>query len=95
MASLDHLKFLNAQIKILLDEAKMVARELTRDGELRQQSNADYSGLEQYMNYTQQNVARSELENVAMPRVFYATEEGWEAIQRLFDEDENERGMSR
>jgi hypothetical protein len=87
MASLDHLKFLNARIKILLDEAKMVARELTRDGELRQQSNADYSGLEQYMNYTQQNVA--------MPRVFYATEEGWEAIQRLFDEDENERGMSR
>lgn len=67
MASLDHLKQLNAQIKILLDEAKMVARELTRDGELRQQSNADYSGMEQYMKYAQQNVAQSEVENERGP----------------------------
>jgi len=54
---------LNTQIKILLDQAKIVAQELTRRGELRQQSNADYSGMEEYMKYTQGNIARRELEN--------------------------------
>ena len=28
---------------------------------------------------------------VAVPRVFYASEEGWSAIARLLDEDENQQ----
>ena len=27
---------------------------------------------------------------VSMPRVFYATEEGWEALQKLLDEEEKQ-----
>lgn len=65
--ALDRVKMLNAQLQNILDQVQAEVRGRVRDGELRQQSNGDYAGMQQYLAYTQQNIARSEAENAGKP----------------------------